>query len=45
MSKEFRKYLIARICELSGFNPEFFNDWSDEHLTFFFSDLMGRLRK
>jgi hypothetical protein len=40
-----RQEIIARICELVGLKPSHFNDWSDEHLTFFFSDLMGRLRK
>jgi len=40
-----RERIIAYVCELSGVKPEYFDDWSDEQLTFFFSDLMGRVRK
>jgi regulator of sigma D len=40
-----RQHLIAHICKLVGLKPEYFDDWSDEQLAFFFSDLMERLRK
>jgi hypothetical protein len=40
-----RKRLIVRICELTGLKISDFDDWSDEQLTLFFGDLVGRVRK
>jgi hypothetical protein len=40
-----RERIIAYVCELSGVKPEYFDDWSDEQLTLFFSDLVGWVRK
>lgn len=40
-----RQEVIARVCELSGLKPSYFDDWSDEQLILFFGDFVGRVRK